>query len=249
MYSGRYFIRESVYVCGDYIDGDIYPVFQPPGRRRKKCRPTSDVQAAINQRNAERSAARLVHLNFGPGDIALHLTYRDEPADAAAGKRDLYNFLSRVKRLRVKLGLPDLKYLSCTEISRGGSGRMHHHVIMSGGVDRDVLERAWGKGYANSKRLQFGEDGVAGLARYVAKGRHFYRRWNRSRNLAKPEAAVRESTHAELSAAVRSIKGSVAHAHFEGLWPGWQLTTADCVKNAYNRCDYVRYEMRRVRRE
>ena len=33
MYKGRNFNRESVYVCGDYIDGDIYPVFQPAGKR------------------------------------------------------------------------------------------------------------------------------------------------------------------------------------------------------------------------
>ena len=30
MYQGRTFIRESVYVCGNYMDADIYPVFQKP---------------------------------------------------------------------------------------------------------------------------------------------------------------------------------------------------------------------------
>ena len=247
MYSGRVFIRETSWVCGDYIDADIYPVFQPPGKRRSKCRPTGEAQARLNQRNAERALTRQVHLNFGRGDIAIHLTYAVDPEDPARARKDLTNFLNRVKRLRRKLGLPELKYVSCTEI--GGSGRVHHHVIMSGGVDRDVLERAWGKGYANTKRLQFGEDGVTGLARYVAKGKHFYRRWNRSRNLEKPVATVRETTHAELAAAVRSITGKNAHGHFEGLRPGWSLTHAVCVKNPHNRGDYVRYEMRRVRKE
>ena len=41
MYQGRTFIRESVYVCGNYMDADIYPVFQKPGRRRSRCKPTS----------------------------------------------------------------------------------------------------------------------------------------------------------------------------------------------------------------
>ena len=43
MYQGRTFIRESVYVCGNYMDADIYPVFQKPGRRRSRCKPTSAI--------------------------------------------------------------------------------------------------------------------------------------------------------------------------------------------------------------
>ena len=48
MYQGRTFIRESVYVCGNYMDADIYPVFQKPGRRRSRCKPTSEIQRRLN---------------------------------------------------------------------------------------------------------------------------------------------------------------------------------------------------------
>ena len=48
MYTGRTFNRESVYVCGDYMDGDIYPVFQAPGKRRSRCKPTSEIQQKIS---------------------------------------------------------------------------------------------------------------------------------------------------------------------------------------------------------
>ena len=48
MYTGRTFNRESVYVCGDYMDGDIYPVFQAPGKRRSRCKPTSEIQQRKN---------------------------------------------------------------------------------------------------------------------------------------------------------------------------------------------------------
>ena len=54
MYRGRYFIRESVYVCGDYMDADIYPVFQPAGKRRARCKPTSAIQEKLNQKTALR---------------------------------------------------------------------------------------------------------------------------------------------------------------------------------------------------
>lgn len=81
MYQGRTFIRESVYVCGNYMDADIYPVFQKPGRRRSRCKPTSEIQRRLNQKNAEKRLTRLVHTNFTEDDIALHLTYRpgEEP--------------------------------------------------------------------------------------------------------------------------------------------------------------------------
>ena len=32
MYKGRTFIRERVHVCGNYLDTEIYPVFQVPGK-------------------------------------------------------------------------------------------------------------------------------------------------------------------------------------------------------------------------
>ena len=54
MYKGRYFVRQTMYVCGDYMDADIYPVYQPAGKRRKKCRPTSKIQERLNQKNAEK---------------------------------------------------------------------------------------------------------------------------------------------------------------------------------------------------
>ena len=63
MYKGKTFNREQVYVCGEYMDADIYPVFQKPGTRRKRCKPTSEIQAKLNQRNAEKKLTRLVHNN------------------------------------------------------------------------------------------------------------------------------------------------------------------------------------------
>lgn len=85
MYRGRYFIRESVYVCGDYMDADIYPVFQPAGKRRARCKPTSAIQEKLNQKNAEKKITRLAHANFTEDDIALHLTYDELPEDEEPG--------------------------------------------------------------------------------------------------------------------------------------------------------------------
>lgn len=247
MGKGRTFNRESVYVCGDYMDGDIYPVFQPAGKRRAKCRPTSEIQERLNQRNSEKRLTRLVHANFGPEDLALHLTYRrgEEPPDLPAAQRDLYNFLRRAKRRYKKLGL-ELKYISCTELGKR-TGRVHHHVILSGGLDRDEIERLWSKGYANSKRLQFGEDGVTGLAHYMAKDKHFYKRWNQSRNLTIPEPAQFDGrlNMEDIREIVEAIEEGTAHRWFEERYPEFVLTEVSWSRNNINRGAYIRFAMRR----
>ena len=136
MYRGRTFNRERVYVCGDYLDGDIYPVFQKPGERRKRCRPTSEIQKKLNQRNAAKRLTRIVHMNFTSRDLALHLTYdpAHTPESAEDALRIVQNYLRALKRRYRKLGL-ELKYILSTEYG-GRSGRVHHHLIVNAGLDR-----------------------------------------------------------------------------------------------------------------
>ena len=39
-------------------------------------------------------------------------------------------------------------------IERGATnGRWHIHMILSGGIDRDLLEDMWGQGYSHTYRL------------------------------------------------------------------------------------------------
>jgi hypothetical protein len=242
-YKGRKVYRETKYKSGAYLEVDYYPVFQRPGERVAKSKPTRGVQARLNQRNAEKRLTRLVRLNFGRADVALHMTYADAPACPHRAAKDLRNYLARVKRARAKLGLGPLKYVSATEIS--GSGRVHHHVIMSGGVGRDELERLWGQGFANSKRLQFGRDGIAGLSRYVSRGRQSYRRWNSSRNLVQPEPDSVGIARAEIERAVDALEHGRGHEYFEARYPGWELISAEYERNTVNHDWYVRAELRR----
>ena len=48
---------------------------------RDRCKPTSEIQQKLNQKNAEKKLTRLVHSKFTEDDIALHLTYHpgEEP--------------------------------------------------------------------------------------------------------------------------------------------------------------------------
>ena len=248
MYTGRTFNRETVYFTGDYIDGEIYPVFQSAGRRRRKCKPTSAIQERLNQRNAEKKLTRIVRLNFAKGDVTVTCTYRkgEEPENAEQAQRDAQNFIKRLKRLFKKAGV-ELKYIYATEC--GKSGNWHHHFILTGGVDRDAVEQAWGKGFANSKRLQFEDDGLAGLSRYIVKERRFYKRWSGSRNLLRPEPVQCDGQLSmfDVEEAADAIEEGRAHEWFENRWPDFELVEARCDRNGINRGVYIHFEMRRKR--
>lgn len=250
MYKGRFFMREIIYECGDYLDGEIYPVFQAPGKRRKKCKPSSEILARSNQRRAEKRITRIAHANFSREDVALHLTYSQEPESLEEAKRDLQNFLRRVKRARRKAGLLDLKYISCTELGKK-RGRVHHHLIINGGLDRDTLEGLWGKGYANSKRLQFNENGITGLTRYMGKDRLTYKRWNQSRNLILPQPKILDGSVSLVAAdeLAEAIDAGTEAAWMEERFPGWNLVEAKAWLNEVNRGRYIVYDLARAASE
>lgn len=217
--------REKKYTCGEYLDVYVYPVYRRPGTRGRKAQPTSAVQQRLNQRHAEEKLTRLLHANFTDQDIALHLTYADSPEDDEQVKRELRNFLRRVKYRRDKLGLPEIRYVAVTE--RSGTGRVHHHIVMSGDMDRDEVEKLWNLGYANSRRLQFNEQGLTALGKYISKdgigeSRVFYKRWSASKNLIDPPPEISDSR-------VRSRRRAEAMAQqerelWERLYPGYALS-------------------------
>lgn len=246
-YKGRQFVRQREIVCGDYMDADVFPVFQPPGKRRKKCKPTKEAQKKLNQRDAERRFRRLLLLNFTEQDVYLTLSYSREPESREQAARDCKNFLRRVKYALGKRGT-ELKWMKCTVGGAEGT-RTHHHLILSGGLDRDELEGLWGLGYANSRRLRLDLDGAQGLSRYITRQkRTSYRRWSGSRNLARPEP---RQTDGEIS--LRELGDLAADVErgswgrVEALYPGWEIIEARADWNTVNRGVYVRLELRRKR--
>lgn len=248
-YKGRTFIRERVHVCGDYLDTEVYPVYQQAGKRRKKCKPTTEIQAKLNQKNAERRLIRLVHTNFDERDLAIGLSYDEEhlPESVEAAKKELQKFL-RALRAEYKRNGKELKYISTTEKGKT-TKRIHHHLILSGGVDRDAIEKLWGRGYANTKRLQFGKTGVAGLAVYMVKGQVDYRRYNCSRNLVRPVPAEydgRMGIRDQLELADMIEKGTI-YAEMERVYPDFVCVEAECTRNEVNGGTYIRIFMRRRR--
>lgn len=242
-------IRESVYRCGEYLDGDIYPVFRTPGKRRKRFKPTRQTQERLNLRNSRRRLLRLLRTNFHENELHLTITYENNelPETPQAAERLICNYLQRLRRLFKKSSIP-LKYVRITE--RGKNGRYHHHIVLSGGIDRDRLERLWRHGRANCDRLQFDDDGLAGLAKYLTKERVCFRRWSGSINLVRPEPEQHDGriSFADAEEAAECIEAGNAYSYFKNLYPGYELTSCSAERNEINRGIYIRFEMRRIRK-
>lgn len=228
-----YKYRETKYYCGDFLDVDIYPVFKKQKSRSGRYRATSEVQAKLNENNSVKRLERLLHCNFTTEDYALHLTYADDklPPDAQTAQKDVQNFLRRVRRWYKAQG-KELKYICVTEKGKR-SQRVHHHLILSGGVDRSELESFWHLGYANTKRLQFTKNGVAGLANYITKQPLLFKRWSASRNLKKPIVKISNSKYSRKRAR-ELFEFNFSNEKIEKLYPGYFVAEVCPVLNDIN---------------
>lgn len=251
----RCLYRERTYKCGDYLEVDIYPVYRKAGKRSGRAKPTSEVRAKLNDRNAVRELIRILNANFCGKDLEVHLTYEDGnmPADKDEVKRDARNYMRRVKRLYKNAGITKSKYVVVIE---GGNGkRWHLHITLTGGVDRDALEAAWGYGYANCRRLQFNENGVEGLAKYITKQfreesgaeRSAYEhRWFGSKNLERPKPKERDGRLSQKRVKELATVELESREPFERLYAGYYLSNVTAVENEVNGGYYMRLRLYRA---
>ena len=193
------FYREKKTDCGAYREADIIPRTDNAeravkGKRGKKRKATEPKQKDLNDKNAKRYLVQLGNGNFGIGDLHVSCTYnaKNLPESVEEAERIVSNYLRRIAYRRNKLGLPPLKYILVTEYKFAKDGeqikRIHHHIIMNGGLSRDDVEMMWTKerinwrkvekdpqykvsplGYANADRLQPNEYGCEAIARYMTK--------------------------------------------------------------------------------
>ena len=245
----RSWYRETRYECGDYMDVMIYPVYTKKPCRRKKAKPTSEVQQKLKEIYAEEKLIRIANANFTPRDYKVELTYSSEhlPQSDEDADRELTNFLRRVKRYRKQRGLSELKYIAVTE-KGSRSGRYHHHLIMSGDVDLFDLVSLWGKGIVGSDLLIFDENGIANLVKYMMKQLKDFigKKYKRSRNMIVPEAKKRDNRFSKRMI-VELAKDTENRAEYEKLYEGYHLAKADAIFNDVNGGVFLR--MRYYRKE
>lgn len=240
MISLRSLYREKRHKCGKYLEVDIFPVFEYQHSRGKKRKPTSDVQKRLNQLNAEKKLIRLLNTNFTNRDIRFDLTYNADhlPESPEDAQREMQNFLRRVKRFRKRQGLPDLKYVAVTEVGKH-TGRIHHHIIMSGGIDVSDLSALWGRGYTTVKPLMFDDTGIVGIAKYFVKEPILGKRWCASKNLDKPGESQRDGRIPKYEVKRMSDGGIDCREYLEKLYDGYALAECQPFYNDVNGGYYI----------
>lgn len=223
------FIREKKTSCGRYTEVDIIPRTEEAelatrGKRGKRTRVTPTKQTDLNDKNSKRYLVQLANGNFGKGDLHTSCTYDNEhlPGTVQEAEKTVNNYLRRIAYRRKKLGLEPLKYILVNEFQYDKDGntivRIHHHIIMNGGLDRDEVEAMWTNqrinwnkyhndrdykveqmGFVNTDRLQPNEKGVEALCKYITKNPQGKKRWSSSRNLNRPETEKSDSNDVEQS--------------------------------------------------
>ena len=185
--------RTKTITSGPIVECEIFPIWKSRSEV-KKAREyvTPEAQRAVNERNAKKTIIRKINTNFTSEDVVCHLTYAGDPPNLDEARKDIRNYIRRIKDFRRRYNLPEMKYIYVIEFDDGETGRpkrIHQHIIMSA-IDRDIAEGLWGKGRANCDRLKPDEYGLEALARYMVKDPRGVKRWAGSRNLSEPIVTV-----------------------------------------------------------
>ncbi|MDO0129803.1 hypothetical protein KLN18_01680 [Clostridioides difficile] len=208
------FIREKKIYCNDYLEVDIIPRtdVQTKGKRGKREYISKPKQKNLNDKNAKRYFTQSVNTNFNNKDLVIHSTYAPEylPETLEEAEKEVRNYIRRIDYKRKKEGLEPVKYMLITEFGekKDGTKRVHHHIIMNGGLDRDIIESLWSKkqkgrkegeklGWINTHRPQPNEYGLQNLCNYLMKDPKGKKRWSSSRNLKKPFQVCNDSRYSK----------------------------------------------------
>lgn len=182
-------IRET-WIAGAVISVMIKSSIAGSTRRRQPHHtPTNAAVMRNNDRIAVRKLAALINANFYPGDYHVTLTYAGDAPDPERAKKDLMNFLRRMKREFAKLG-KEFYWIVVTEYK---NKRIHHHIVMSY-IDFHTIEKQWTKGHIFTSTLDRSRN-YTKLAEYFVKETQktfreaenaTKRRWSASRNIKRP---------------------------------------------------------------
>ena len=255
---GQMKYRTCTIKAGTRLEAEIYPIFgriQEQTAKKEKLNITAERQQQLNTRRAKRQLILLMETNFKVDeDLSVTLTYAgDEPSEKRC-RKDIRNFLNRVKRQREKRKLPELKYIYA--IGHDGSQRIHVHMVMSGGIDRTELEKIWGKGIANTYSLQSYGNGLQGMANYLYKQnekardrgeRIGYHMWRGSRNLKKPKVHVSDTkmSNRKVKMIAQNFK-NLSKEIMEKTYPGYTLEDVQVYFSDIVDGVYIRAVMRRL---
>ena len=275
------FIREKRIYCGEeYLEVDIVPVTNMPEAGKGKKGQSSQAQKNLNDKRSKRRFVQIANTNFGADDLHISATYNEEhlPITLEEAERNVHNYLDRVKRRMKRVTGQELKYMLVTEYTpEEGENtdpedkttravRIHHHIIINGGLSRDDLELMWSAtrinwkkaqndpeyrknvdylGFVNCDRLQPNENGIEGLVNYINKRKKGCKKWSTSMNLKKPKEKKNDHKYS-----FRKLRTLAQTPENKEVWrkqyKGYEPTKIDFQYNDYTGWS-VYLKMRKVR--
>jgi len=236
--------RTKTIKSGNMLECEIFPIWKSQeAKRAKKEKPSREAQENLNHKNTQKKIMRLINANFTEADLFGTFNYDKKhlPETPEAAKKDVINFIRRIKNLRKKLGLPPFKYIYVTEWTQHGMNvRKHHHIVMSGDMDRTTLEKLWkGGGRSQTKHLELSEDkGLDDLGKYLSKGSRYEKMWGHSLNLKPPIESVADRKITMRQVTKIASDENAAPAIFEKACKGYtfremQVKRSEWVAGAY----------------
>lgn len=235
--------RTKTIRAGKMLEAECFPIYTRWADRskleaHKKTVPPEVMQEA-NERNSWKRMNRMVHANFGEEDYWCTLSYAEsEVVTLEQARKDMRNYIARVQRARKRAGMEPTKYVYVIEWGET-NGRIHHHIIMQR-MDWDEVQRLWGKGRTEVKRLQEDErGGYRAMTRYMLKRnrpngegmRRKEKAWSASKGMKRPEERIsdRKVSRRKVEKIARAMDGdeSEARAIFERAYPGYKLASVN----------------------
>lgn len=241
--------RMRIIRSGPMVELELYPVWDTRNRQRAPKRKESRTeQINLNHKRTRLKITRLINQNFTAEDLAVHLTYKDIPPSPEQARKDVTNYIRRLKAWRQKHGLDELRYLYVIEYGAldqmGNPKRIHIHMLVSG-MDRDEAERIWKRGRANSHRLQPDDYNLEGIARYICKLPAGGRQWAASRNLKPPEVRYPRHRVSRRRAAEIARDAEAAQEAIQKQFPGLRVLRVEAKISDYCAGAYIYACMRK----
>ena len=248
--------------AGEMLDCEIFPIWNTRAEvRQAKAHKSRKAQERLNIENRKKKITRYGNENFTKADCWGTFTYDDEhlPATPEQARRDIRNLIRRMKRKAKKEGIKNFKYIYVTEGKKrskknGGGIRYHHHIVFTGGMDRDEVEQMWEGGARREvHRLQPDKFGITGLARYIGKKAKGKLYWGHSTNLDLPKESAADHKVSKRKAYKIAIDEHEARRIFEKLYEGYKFLDVKPLFSEYVSGVYLYVRMRaksnRKRRE
>jgi len=245
--------KTKTIISGPMLECEIYPIWRTSKKsiREKRRKPTCMAQKRLNDRNAVKRVIRLINANFDNRHLWGTFTYNMDnlPVSEEQAKRDMQNYIRRLKRYAEKHGLKELKYVYVTEYSEDeekGKKRVHHHIVMNF-PDRDIAEKLWKNGgRTQTRRLQPDDYGLEGLARYITKDPKGSKRYTCSRNLDKPKVFEAYSQFTKRRAEKMAMNPDEAKVFFQKKFSKYVFNDIDIKYSEFVSGCYIYARLRKI---